>query len=235
VQTLSSAQFSAGRIAGRVADQSGTSLPGVTITATLGEQRRTAVTVSDGHFELKGLPAGTYTISAALPGFSTERLTVQLIYSAVVDVTLQVGGCFDNGFSRRPPAPFLLDPPVVDPRVPARSDLVAYFVLQRRVDDDNPIDCRLRYRATVLRTATSPRYGKMFLRTIEVRLKPSPIVSIGSEYIAWLAWRSDRSAFDLADDAEGVLRRVEDGRVKVRAETYSVDELFKIFEDLWVR
>lgn len=178
-----------------------------------------------------------------LQALSSAQFSVARIVGSVVDQSgapfpgIGAIGCADNGVSRRPPAPFLLDPPVVDPRVPARSDLVAYFVLQRRIDDDDPSECRLRYRATVLRTATSPRYGKMFLRTIDVRLKPSPIVSfnIGSEYIAWLTWRADRNAFDTGDDAEGVLRRVEDGRVKVRAETYSVDELFKIFEDLWVR
>src|SRR5215472_8760222 len=153
LQALSIAQCSVARVSGRVVDQSGAPLPGVTIAATIGEQRRMVVSG---------------------------------------DVTMRVGGidCVGNGFSTRPPPPFYIDPPVVDPRVPARSDLVAYFVLQRRVDDDAPFECRLRYRATVLRAATSPRYGKLFLRTIEVRLKPSPIISvgIGHEYIAWLAW-----------------------------------------------
>jgi hypothetical protein len=234
----SSAQFSAARISGSIVEQSGAPLPGVTITVALGEQRRTVVTGADGHFELRNLPAGNYTFIATLPGFRTERRTIQLLESVVVDVTMIVGGigCTNNGFSTRP-RPFFIDPSVVDPRVVTRSDLVAYFVLQRRVEEDDVSepDCRLRYRATVLRTATSPRYGKLFLRTIDVLLKPSPTIRQGNEYIAWLAWRSDLNAFDLADDAEGVLRRVEDGRVKVRAETYSVDELFKIFEEFWVR
>src|SRR5262249_17824330 len=134
--------------------------------------------------------------------------------------------------------PFFIDPPVVDPRVPARSDLVAYFVLERRVSYDETTaepDCRVRYRAAVVRTAPSPRHGKPFFRTIDVLIKPSESVKVGDEYIAWLAWRPDRNAFDSGEDAEGVVRRVEDGRVRVRDETYSVDELFKIFEDVWVR
>jgi hypothetical protein len=238
-QTASSAQFSAARVSGRVVDESGAPLPGVTITVVPGEQRpRTAVTGADGHFELRNLPAGNYTFTATLPGFRTERRTIQLLESVVVDVTMRIGGigCANNGFSTRP-RPFFIDPPAVDPRVVTRSDLVAYFVLQRRVDDDDASepDCRLRYRATVLRTATSPRYGKVFLRTIDVLLKPSRTITIGNEYIAWLAWRSERNAFDSGNDAEGAVRRVEDGRVRVRDEAYSVDELFRIFEDLWVR
>jgi hypothetical protein len=237
LQALPSAQFSVARISGRVVDQSGRALPGVTIIAALGEQRRTVVSGADGHFDLRGLPAGTYAFTAGLPGFRTERRTVQLIDAVVVNVTMRTGGigCADDGFSTR--TRFFIDPPVVDPRVPQRSDLVAYFVLDRRVEEDaeSGPDCRIRYRATVLRTATSPRYGKLFLRTIDVLLKPSPTISEGNEYIAWLAWRSDRNAFDSGDDAEGVVRRVERGQVRVRDETYSIDELFKIFEDIWVR
>ena len=238
LQTVSNAQFSVARISGRVVDQSGASLPGVTITVTLGEQRHQVISGADGHFELRSLPAGTYALSATLPGFRTERRTIQLLAAAAVNVTLRIGGigCVDESVSMRP-RPFLIDPPVVDPRVPARSDLVAYFVIERHVDADTPSepDCRTRYRATVLRTATSPRYGRLFLRTIDVLLKPSPIIKEGNEYVAWLSWRSDRSAFDSGDDADGVVRRVEQGRVEAGDHTYSVDELFKIFDDIWVR
>ena len=238
LQAPPSAQLSVARISGRVVAQSGAPLPGVTITATLGDQRRQAISRADGEFELKNLPAGTYALSASLPGFRTERRSIQVLDSAVVNVTMRIGGigCFDQTFSilRRP---FLIDPPVVDPRIPARSDLVAYFVIDRRVDEgvQSEPDCRTRYRATVLRTVTSPRYGRLFLRTIDVLLKTSPSISEGNEYIAWLSWRSDRSAFDGGDDADGVVRRVEHGRVMAGDRAYSIDELFKIFEDIWVR
>ena len=240
-QALSSAQFEVARISGRVVDESGAPLPGVTVTATVGDKRRQTITRADGEFELKNLPAGTYALSIALPGFGTERRTVHLIDAAVVNVTMAIDGvgCIDTTsfpFSI-PPRPFLIDPPVVDPRIPARSDLVAYFAIDRRLDANKSSypDCRTRYRATVLRTATSPRYGRVFLRTIDVLLKPSPSIQEGNEYVAWLRWQPDKRAFDEVDDADGAIRRVERGLVRAGDRTYSVDELFKIFEDIWVR
>jgi hypothetical protein len=241
LQVLSSAQFSVARISGRVVDESGAPLPGVTVTATVGDTRRQTITRADGEFELKNLPAGTYALNVALPGFGTERRTVQLIDAAIVNITMGVGrvGCIDTtSFPFAiPPRPFLIDPPVVDPRVPGRSDLVAYFVIDRRLDENGSSypDCRTRYRATVLRTATSPRYGRVFLRNIDVLLRRSPNIEAGNEYIAWLRWRSDKRAFDAVDDVDGSIRRVERGLVSAGERTYSVEELFKIFEDIWVR
>jgi hypothetical protein len=69
------AQTSNGSISGNITDDSGASMPGVTITATnvATGATRTAVTNSAGHFEVQLLPPGTYTVSAELSGFQTVK------------------------------------------------------------------------------------------------------------------------------------------------------------------
>jgi len=75
------AQSSGTSLTGRVLDDSGAALPGVTITATNTETgfNRTVVTTSDGTYRFSSLPIGTYTVTAELSGFSTVKTSnVQL-------------------------------------------------------------------------------------------------------------------------------------------------------------
>ena len=62
-----------GRITGTVKDASGTALSGVGVRAT--NQRTNAAsrttTATDGSFTISGLAAGTYTVSASMPGLRT--------------------------------------------------------------------------------------------------------------------------------------------------------------------
>ena len=72
----SSAQIT-GTIRGVVADAQGGVLPGVVVTATSPNLHRSDVSVTtgvDGRYRLVGLPAGTYELTAMLPGFQTETL-----------------------------------------------------------------------------------------------------------------------------------------------------------------
>jgi Carboxypeptidase regulatory-like domain len=226
VQALPNAQFAAARVSGRVVDESGATLPGVTIT--VGEQRRQSVTDAQGRFEIDDLPTGTYTITATLPSFQIERRTLRLRASgSVVNFTL-AGSCVADTLS-------FTRPPLVDRRLLARSDLVVHLVLDAPLDKGaaSASDSRSRYRATVLRALTRPRNGKIIVRTIDVLLNPYADFEIGSEYVVWLTWRADRNAFDGGYPIPGVVRLVEQGRVKTRGCAYSVDELFDIFEDAW--
>jgi outer membrane receptor protein involved in Fe transport len=61
-----------GRIDGRVLDNNGDPLPGVTVTATSAQLQgtRTAVTEADGRFRLLALPPGEYALKADLDGFN---------------------------------------------------------------------------------------------------------------------------------------------------------------------
>ena len=73
VPVLAFAQGAGSALSGRVTDNSGAAIPGVTITATntaTGLQR-TTVTASDGSYRFPSLPVGTYKVAAELSGFAT--------------------------------------------------------------------------------------------------------------------------------------------------------------------
>ena len=72
------AQTSSGDIYGRVTDDSGATLPGVTVTAEASGMRNTFITDSDGAFRFLRLPPGRYTVTAELAGFSPLRRVVEV-------------------------------------------------------------------------------------------------------------------------------------------------------------
>ena len=78
-----SAQESSANIQGRVEDARGAVVPDVKITVINDGQgiQRETVTNREGYFVVPLLPAGTYTLTAEMPGFATIR---------VVDIVLQV-------------------------------------------------------------------------------------------------------------------------------------------------
>src|SRR5947209_6988090 len=71
-----------GNIEGTVTDQSGASLPGVTVEATSPNLQgtRTAITGSDGRYRFASLPPGPYKVTGNLSGFGVvqKNATVQL-------------------------------------------------------------------------------------------------------------------------------------------------------------
>src|SRR6266852_5427345 len=76
-------------ISGRVVDQGGGALPGVTVTVTnvaTGVTRDT-VTNAEGLYTLPALDSGTYNVRAELSGFTTtERRNVELITGSNLSV-----------------------------------------------------------------------------------------------------------------------------------------------------
>ncbi len=86
-----------GDIRGRVSDESGGALPGVTVTATGQETGlvRTDTSGGDGSFAIRLLPPGLYRVAASIPGFqpgALEGVRVTIGSSASVDFRLQVAG-----------------------------------------------------------------------------------------------------------------------------------------------
>src|SRR5690349_24450188 len=94
---LPAAAFAQASIAGVVKDSSGAILPGVTVEASspaLIEQTRSVVTDGTGQYKIVDLRPGTYTVTFALPGFSTvKREGVELsgAFTATVNADLRVG------------------------------------------------------------------------------------------------------------------------------------------------
>ncbi|MBC7348944.1 MAG: TonB-dependent receptor [Candidatus Aminicenantes bacterium] len=83
-----------GKIIGKVTDDQGNALPGVTVEATSPRLVGKAATVTDatGTFRLLALPSGTYELVFTLPGFKTlirKDIILQLSQTIVVNVTME--------------------------------------------------------------------------------------------------------------------------------------------------
>ena len=81
---------------GRVADESGAVLPGVTVTVTQTDTgfTRSVVTDSNGTYLLPNLPTGPYRLEVALQGFKTYQQTgivLQVGGTPTINATLAVG------------------------------------------------------------------------------------------------------------------------------------------------
>ncbi len=90
---VTAAQDEVGSIIGAVLDELGGVLPGATVTVEHGGTGlvRSAVTDGQGIFSISRLPAGDYTVGAALPGFLGEGSTVTVGSTAArLDLTLAI-------------------------------------------------------------------------------------------------------------------------------------------------
>jgi len=83
-----------GKITGKVMDNQGSPLPGVTVEATSPKLVGKASTVTDGNgiYRLMALPSGTYDITFSLPGFNTlvrKDIYLELSQTLAMNVTLE--------------------------------------------------------------------------------------------------------------------------------------------------
>lgn len=93
------AQTLTGTILGRVADQQGGVLPGVTVTLTGKTGAQTQVTDARGEFRFVGLDVGTYSLKAELQGFrAREEPVLDLGIGKTIDLRLdlQVAGLSES-------------------------------------------------------------------------------------------------------------------------------------------
>jgi len=85
------AQLKYGRIDGKVVDNEGMALPGVTVTLESNFPTRTAVTSESGEFAFRALDLGMYRISFELPGFVKnvrEKLMVRVGKTLSFNITM---------------------------------------------------------------------------------------------------------------------------------------------------
>src|SRR5881628_188882 len=95
------AQTDRGTITGTVSDTTGAVIPGVAIEAKNVQTGAVyqAGSSETGNFTLAQLPAGTYELSATLPGFRRyvrENIIVSVATVLRIDVTLEVGGAGES-------------------------------------------------------------------------------------------------------------------------------------------
>jgi hypothetical protein len=80
------------QIAGRILDESGAALPGVSVLVESGGQRQTVITDGEGIYTVSNVPPGTATITAQLTGFTTARRSVRFTgQGQQVDLSLAIG------------------------------------------------------------------------------------------------------------------------------------------------
>ena len=90
-----------GQLNGRVTDESGAVLPGVTVTATQTDTgfTRTVVTDETGAWAMPSVPIGPYRLEVALSGFRTQVLTgivLQVNASPVINTELVLGALAES-------------------------------------------------------------------------------------------------------------------------------------------
>ncbi|MCX6552206.1 MAG: carboxypeptidase-like regulatory domain-containing protein, partial [Acidobacteria bacterium] len=106
-------------IEGKVVDQGGGVLPGVTVTITstaLQGGARSTVSEGDGAYRFAALPAGTYQVTFELAGFATVKREVRLDtgFVATVNEAMKVGAVTES-------LTVTAESPVVDIRTTAVS------------------------------------------------------------------------------------------------------------------
>jgi hypothetical protein len=85
------AQLQTGNLYGKVVDQTGVALPGVTVTLDTGEAPEVQVTNAQGEFRFISLPPATYRIKAELQGFSPveqPNIVINVGRNTNIEVTL---------------------------------------------------------------------------------------------------------------------------------------------------
>jgi outer membrane receptor protein involved in Fe transport len=95
------AQQTTGNITGRIVDDQGSAVPGVTVMATNTRTgfSRSDVSDAEGVYRLNALPVGTYDLAADLQGFSKferKEIIVNVGQSLDIHVTMRVAGVQEN-------------------------------------------------------------------------------------------------------------------------------------------
>ena len=92
---ITAAQETTGTIRGRVVDAQSLAVPGVTVTAAGPQGSKSAVSDSEGRFNIPFLTPGTYDIRAELSGFKSVEQKAALVglgQTVDVPVKMEVGG-----------------------------------------------------------------------------------------------------------------------------------------------
>ena len=124
------AQQEQAAITGVIKDTSGAVLPGVTVEASspvLIEKTRSAVSDNNGVYRIVNLPAGTYTVSFTLTGFSTfkrEGVVLQGSLNATINADMKVGALEET-------VTVTGETPIVDVQSARRSAVINGDVLQQ--------------------------------------------------------------------------------------------------------
>lgn len=139
VAALRAAQGAPATLSGSIYDPTGAVLPGVEVTLEDAQQLRwQATTNAAGRFEFPGAPAGSYVLTASLPGFRSLRHEFALRSARDWDraVTLQVGAVQETIHVS---AQRVAAPPVLQPRGPQPIRIGGNIRPPRKTEDVRPV------------------------------------------------------------------------------------------------
>ena len=97
--TTAWAQTQTGTVEGRIVDQQGALLPGVTVTLAGPQGTQTTVSDAEGNYRFVGVQPATYTLKAELAGFIAQEvgsIAVGMARTSTVDVTLRLAAVSEN-------------------------------------------------------------------------------------------------------------------------------------------
>jgi len=178
-----------GSIAGCTSDTISQQVPGTTVLAMGGGVQRTAPADSSGCYELRDLPAGSYRVTASLPGFinvARNKVTVAPSTVTRLDFTMRVAPICECVSVERTLSDHL-----------AWADAVLYV----RISDDEPDGSDdngyYPHRATVIAAVKAPA-GRKLARVV-VRQNYLPLFDVGQEMIVFLK-SAGSDVFDLTSD-----------------------------------
>lgn len=119
------AQTSTGNIYGKVVDQAGDPLPGVTVAISGVGAPQTFISEADGGFRFLRLSPGRYNVAADLSGFSTVRRAVDVNLGANSEVTLSLAP------EMRETVTVTAATPLIDTRETGTSEVVSQEELEQ--------------------------------------------------------------------------------------------------------
>jgi iron complex outermembrane receptor protein len=91
----SAAAQETGEVNGTAVDQNGLGLPGVTVAA-VGPTTRAVLSGLEGRYRIVGLPAGSYRVTATMPGFATIEDVLDIAAGAAVELDFRLQPAFED-------------------------------------------------------------------------------------------------------------------------------------------
>ncbi|MEO8359623.1 MAG: carboxypeptidase regulatory-like domain-containing protein [Vicinamibacteria bacterium] len=88
--TFAHAQIATGNVYGKVTDESGLILPGVSVSITGESGTRTAISGSSGEFHFLNLDYGTYTVKTSLQGFASSSRSFRVVTGQNIELTMSM-------------------------------------------------------------------------------------------------------------------------------------------------
>lgn len=225
-----------GRLTGRVTDESGGALPGVTVTVTSPERETSINRVTDGigRYSLP-LPSGTYIVSFDLPGFLPQTRTdivVEPSHDVAVDGQLQLAPLSETVTVTAPPPP-APPPPPMPPFVRPRPATIPVppEVLASVCGPSQPADGAL-VLGHIARHRHDPHrqlYGRGDTLVLDIGQEQD--VAVGQNFVVRRRFRTGDKSLPLAlatfgEHTAGLIQVVEAGeRESLAVVVYACDEL----------